>query len=126
VPPSWEVVEASLDRVAYQDPKRPAFAHVDRIVNDDPLLRGPMADEVTYWGFGYRRLAMRTVGFKGRQAVLWEFLYRSEGVLIHARELHVMAGGIRYALNVRSPQATWDRRSPMLDRIQESFEVAGG
>jgi hypothetical protein len=37
-----------------------------------------------------------------------------------------MAGGIRYVLNVRSPQDTWDRRSAMLTRIQESFEVTGG
>jgi 1,2-diacylglycerol 3-beta-glucosyltransferase len=126
MPPSWEVVEASLDRVAYQDPKRPAFVHVDRVVDHGSLLAGPMANEVAYWGFGYRRLGLRTVAFKGRPASLWEFLYRSEGVLVHARELHVMAGGIRYVLNVRSPEAIWDRRSAMLTRIQESFEVTGG
>jgi hypothetical protein len=126
VPPSWEVVEASLDRVAYQNPKGPAFVHVDRVVDRGSLLAGPMADEVAYWGFGYQRLGLRAVAFKGRPASLWEFLYRSEGVLVHARELHVMAGGIRYVVNVRSPQTTWDRRSAMLDRIQESFEVAGG
>jgi hypothetical protein len=33
---------------------------------------------------------------------------------------------IRYVLNVRSPQDTWDKRSAMLQRIQESFEVAAG
>ena len=78
MPPSWEVVEASLDRVAYQDPKRPAFVHVDRVVDHGSLLAGPMAKEVAYWGFGYRRLGLRTVAFKGRPASLWEFLYRSE------------------------------------------------
>jgi hypothetical protein len=66
------------------------------------------------------------VDFRGRQAALWEFLYRSEGVLIHARELHVMTDGIRYVLNVRSPQDTWEKRSAILQRIQESFEVASG
>lgn len=85
-----------------------------------------MADEVTYWGYGYRRLGLRMVMFKGQPAALWEFLYRSEGVPIHARELHVMGGGIRYVLNVRSPQATWSKRNAMLQRILESFEVAGG
>src|SRR4029453_17541377 len=70
VPPNWDVVEASLDRVAYQDPKRPAFVHVDRIVDRNPLVKGPMANEVAYWGYEYRRLALRRVDFKGRQAAL--------------------------------------------------------
>jgi hypothetical protein len=36
-----------------------------------------------------------------------------------------MAGDIRYILSMRSPEATWGRRSAMLKRIQESFQVAG-
>jgi 1,2-diacylglycerol 3-beta-glucosyltransferase len=126
VPPSWQVVEASLDRVAYQDPSRPAFVHVDRVVGPASPLEGPLRDEVAYWGYGYRRLGLRMVPFKGRPAALWEFVYRSDGMLVHAQELQVVAGGIRYVVNVRSPQTTWARRSGMLKRIQESFEVLGG
>jgi hypothetical protein len=66
------------------------------------------------------------VAFKGRPAALWEFVYRSEGMLVHAQELHVVAGGIRYVLNTRSPQATWVKRSGLLEQIRESFEVADG
>jgi hypothetical protein len=66
------------------------------------------------------------VTFKGQPAAVWEFVYRSEGVLVHARELHVAAGNIHYIVNVRSPQTTWDRRSRILDRIQESFQVPDG
>jgi 1,2-diacylglycerol 3-beta-glucosyltransferase len=126
VPRSWEVVEASLDRVAYQDPSRPAFVHVDRIAGPAPLMAGPLEDEVAYWGYGYQRLGLRMVAFKGRPAALWEFVYRSEGMLVHAQELHIVAGGIRYVLNTRSPQATWVKRSGLLEQIRESFEVADG
>ena len=69
VPRSWEVVEASLDRVAYQDPSRPAFVHVDRIAGPAPLMAGPLEDEVAYWGYGYQRLGLRMVAFQGRPAV---------------------------------------------------------
>ena len=123
VPPSWEVVEASLDRVTYQDARRPALMFVDRVVGRGLLPDGPLRDEVAYWGYGYRRLGLRTVHFKGRPAALWEFLYCSEGVSVHARELHVVVGDIRYVVSVRSPHEAWDKRSAMLLRIQESFEV---
>ena len=122
-PRGWEVVEASLDRVAYQDSIRPALVHVDRVVGRGLLPDGPRRDEVAYWGYAYRRLGLRTIHFKGRPAALWEFLYFREGVRVHARELHVVAGDIRYVVGVRSPQETWDKRSAMLRRIQESFEV---
>jgi len=123
VPRNWEVVEASLDRVAYQDSKRPSLVHVDRLVGRGLLPDGPLQDEVGYWGYAYRRLGRRTVQFKGQPAVLWEFLYSSEGVSVHARELHVVAGDIRYVVSVRSPKETWNKRNAMLQRIQESFEV---
>jgi hypothetical protein len=87
-------------------------------------LSGPLQHEVAYWGYGYERLGLRVVNFKGLPAALWEFVYRSEGMLVHAQELHVVAGGIRYVVNTRSPQATWDKRSGMLKRIRESFQVA--
>jgi len=122
-PRGWDVVEASPDRVAYQDSKRPALVHVDRVVGRGLLPDGPLRDEVAYWGYGYQRLQLRTVHFKGRPAALWEFLYCSEGVPVHARELHVVAGDIRYVVSVRSPQDSWNKRSAVLQRVQESFEV---
>ena len=61
----------------------------------------------------------------------WSLLRAAADV---AESLAVSRGGsntaagacIRYVLNVRSPQNTWDKRSAMLQRIQESFEVAAG
>lgn len=127
VPSSWQVVEASLDRVAYQHPGRSAFVHVDRIAHTGPLGVGPLRDEVAYFGYGYRRLGLRLVQFRGRPAALWEFVYRShQGILLHVQELHIVADGVRYVVNVRSPQTTWGKRRGMLERIQESFEVADG
>ncbi|NBM21311.1 serine/threonine protein kinase, partial [Streptomyces sp. GC420] len=49
---------------------------------------------------GYRRIRLERTTFRGREAVVWEYHFRKDGVAWRARQTGFNAGGKSYQLNI--------------------------
>jgi 1,2-diacylglycerol 3-beta-glucosyltransferase len=151
VPQTWDSVEERDGLVIYRDPKRhliqrrlarPGDAADPLVIFSGPerrgsvavrrtsspysLVEGPLRAEVAYCGRGYERLRLEKTTFKGRPAMIWEFVYREGGTLLRAQELHLLADGKRFVVSFWSPESSWGRMKTVLEPIRDSFEVFCG
>jgi eukaryotic-like serine/threonine-protein kinase len=144
VPDGWQVVEGETYRVAvpatwrerdgagnltdYVDPASGAYLRVDW--TDDPAA-DPVADwEANEAGFAerqtdYQRIRLEPATYRGEDAALWEYTYRSGGAALHAVNLNLLSGDRAYALNLQAPAGDWEEVGGLFPAIAGGFEPAG-
>jgi hypothetical protein len=122
VPSTWEPVQDRVGRAAFRDPQTGAFARVERTEHPlQPLEREPKRAERTYADQGYRRIRLESTTFRGVPAADWEFVFSSSQVKWHAADLHLLLGGVGYAISFQVPEDLWPGSRATMASIRASF-----
>ncbi|MEV6395992.1 serine/threonine-protein kinase [Streptomyces sp. NPDC051907] len=70
---------------------------------------------------GYRKIRLERTEFRGRPAIVWEYVFTEDGAPWRARQLGFTVGGKSYQLNVWFDQASQDDALAAYDEVSDSF-----
>jgi hypothetical protein len=126
VPSNWTPYPDQAGEVACRDPATGASALVRRVPGaPHGLLAAPLRAEAAHRPAGYHRIRLVATSLGGAPAASWEFQFREGPSRMHAADLQVVVAGAAYMVEVRSPEASWQRTEPLVQPIWESLAVDG-
>ncbi|AVZ73036.1 serine/threonine protein kinase [Streptomyces lunaelactis] len=122
-PKAWTRSAKSPSNVHYHSPDGQ-----QEIAASYALVRG--GDLLTQWqqferdsadAPGYRKIRLERTTFRGRPAIIWEYVFTQGGTPWRARQVGFNTGGKSYQLNVWYAAASQSAALTTYDRVTESF-----
>lgn len=126
-PPGWRVVRVSDTLTDIRDPNSSTYLRLDWVDEKrDPVGAWEQLEP----GFAarhddYRNLGITSTTYKGDNAALWEYRYRSGGRRLHAYNLGVNADDYGFALNMQTSQENWNDAQQLWAQFLASYEFTG-
>ncbi|MFI7384752.1 serine/threonine-protein kinase [Streptomyces sp. NPDC049813] len=125
VPPKgWDRVVKTASEVHYTSPDgRQELVAQSALAKDDLLATWQKAELDAHQGQDYRKIRLDRTTFRGRPAVVWEYLFTLEGARWHAELLGFDQGSRSYQLGTWYRPETADRARATYEQVKETFTV---
>ncbi|WP_405808286.1 MULTISPECIES: serine/threonine-protein kinase [unclassified Streptomyces] len=122
-PKAWTRSAKSPSNVHYHSPdgKQEIAASYALARGGDLLTQWQQFERESHDAPGYRKLRLERTAFRGRSAIIWEYVFTQDGAPWRARQLGFTAGGKSYQLNIWYDAAARPAAQTTYDRVTESF-----
>lgn len=69
---------------------------------------------------GYHRISLSATGFRGAEAVDWQFTFVKDAVTRHVHGLYWRSAGSEYLIYLSAPEVEWPALEPVFDVVRDS------
>ncbi|MFD7297671.1 protein kinase [Streptomyces sp. NPDC059897] len=123
VPPKgWERVVKTASEVHYTSPDgTQELVAQSALAKDDLLATWQKSERAAHQGQDYKKLRLTRTAFRGRPAVVWEYLFTLKGARWHAELLGFDRGSRSYQVGTWYRPEVEDRARATYERVKETF-----
>ncbi|WP_428954689.1 serine/threonine-protein kinase [Streptomyces sp. cg35] len=127
VPPKgWERVVKTASEVHYTSPDgTQELVAQSALAKDDLLATWQKAEVDAHQGQDYEKIRLNRTTFRGRPAVVWEYLFTLKGDRWHAELLGFEQGSRSYQIGTWYQPRAEGRARPTYEQVKKTFTVLG-
>ncbi len=121
-PKGWERVVKTASEVHYTSPDgTQELVAQSALAKDDLLATWRKSERAAHQGQDYRKLRLARTTFRGRPAVVWEYLFTLKGVRWHAELLGFDHATRSYQVGTWYRPETEEKARPTYERVKNTF-----